>query len=655
MSELKTNLEAILQEKQTKILPENIKKDVQIFDVIGTLEPGEPTSAGVKLFETEEEMQADVTAKEGDLAVIYRSESQNMTADTQTQYITFPETVTLPEAFTDSVSVMIRAVDESQMFDGDIRLSKSMFRFNGYSETGMIRATYTSDDGISYTREEFIGADGELTNPVDLGTIVKFDMVEEWNDALGYFMKVDGSAFNGLFEYKALTKLDNCITLTDVLDNVLYILPATNPEEYSDKKDFLHVLYLIKSVKLRGKIKNVLVYEPMDYCILYNANAISGTTGDNVHTLLQDNNGCYVGGDEYKELDSTHNDEIGLVIEKYVNSTLSDKSVFTKKELFDKRIKIGINNTNWSYCKYEFDILQDYDLTAVGSYSLSRTYNSDVFEFGTNSTSKTSKCVYDGVFNADVTPKMTYIETATEIVNYTSYVIAPNQYTLTSSNQLLPNISAYGKNGNITGDDSSFDWLNIPTDLTKNYFGITDWEDCLDINTSKNIVPITIFTNVNTEISSNLNKMYLTEEDYNTLKHKYPDADLSDISMYDILIYPINAKVDPSYEIPNTENLPYCYYMDDRAMNYTYIMFTDRLMKNKTFVRMPYYVDYAMMRGNNQFICFTNDELTIVDIDGTLHTLDGFAIGGTSQMTNAMFSENMQYLYFGVRQRNMGY
>lgn len=38
MSELKTNLQEILQEKQDKIIPENIKKDIQIFDVIGTYE-----------------------------------------------------------------------------------------------------------------------------------------------------------------------------------------------------------------------------------------------------------------------------------------------------------------------------------------------------------------------------------------------------------------------------------------------------------------------------------------------------------------------------------------------------------------------------------------------------------------------------------------
>lgn len=38
MSDLKTNLQEILQEKQDKIIPENIKKDVQIFDITGTYE-----------------------------------------------------------------------------------------------------------------------------------------------------------------------------------------------------------------------------------------------------------------------------------------------------------------------------------------------------------------------------------------------------------------------------------------------------------------------------------------------------------------------------------------------------------------------------------------------------------------------------------------
>ena len=41
---LQNNLDQILQEKNTKLLPENIKKDVQIFDIVGTLEEGIDTS-----------------------------------------------------------------------------------------------------------------------------------------------------------------------------------------------------------------------------------------------------------------------------------------------------------------------------------------------------------------------------------------------------------------------------------------------------------------------------------------------------------------------------------------------------------------------------------------------------------------------------------
>ena len=44
MTELETNLQNILNEKDTKILPENIKEGIQVFDVIGTYRGGTDTS-----------------------------------------------------------------------------------------------------------------------------------------------------------------------------------------------------------------------------------------------------------------------------------------------------------------------------------------------------------------------------------------------------------------------------------------------------------------------------------------------------------------------------------------------------------------------------------------------------------------------------------
>lgn len=220
MSELKTNLEAILQEKQDKIIPENIKKDVQIFDVIGTYEgSGSSSNGDVKLFETVEEMQADENSKEGDLAVVYRNKMQNMTADSQTQYITFPETVILPEAFTGNVNGRLLAIDSSVMFDGNIRLNQTSFRFDGYSENGMIRVEYSSSDGITYTRTRFSGNREDLTNPVDLGTIVKYKSMESWNDAMGYFMQIGGNVFEGLYQAQSYPALFNMKYNVDIMYN----------------------------------------------------------------------------------------------------------------------------------------------------------------------------------------------------------------------------------------------------------------------------------------------------------------------------------------------------------------------------------------------------------------------------------------------------
>ena len=253
MSDLKTNLQKILQEKQDKIIPENIKKDVQIFDVTGTYEGSGSTIGGeVKLFETEEEMQADENPQDGDLAIVYREEIQNMTVDTQTQYITFPETVTLPEAFTGDAFCMLRAVDETAMFEGQVMLNQSMFDFNGYTNTDIIRVSYISSDGITYNRDEFMGDSGDLTNPVDLGTIIHCEMPEEWNDNMGYFMQIGGNVFNGLYTYTIGITLDNYINFVNIVDTTIVmnethssIMEQTWNGNYDDKSYNLDILKTI--------------------------------------------------------------------------------------------------------------------------------------------------------------------------------------------------------------------------------------------------------------------------------------------------------------------------------------------------------------------------------------------------------------------------
>ena len=102
-----TNRERI---EQNNTLLEDIKTQIQNLPEAGG-------SGDIKLFETKETMQADTTAQEGDLAVVYRSELKNATVDSRFQTATFPETVVLDTAFTGYVNVRYRAVDSSKMFD----------------------------------------------------------------------------------------------------------------------------------------------------------------------------------------------------------------------------------------------------------------------------------------------------------------------------------------------------------------------------------------------------------------------------------------------------------------------------------------------------------------------------------------------------------
>ena len=63
MSELKEALINISEEKRTKIIPENIKKGVKIFDVEGTLETTAEEEGPSK-----EELQARIAELEAEIA-----------------------------------------------------------------------------------------------------------------------------------------------------------------------------------------------------------------------------------------------------------------------------------------------------------------------------------------------------------------------------------------------------------------------------------------------------------------------------------------------------------------------------------------------------------------------------------------------------------
>ena len=440
MSQLLDELNLILQEKQDKIKPENIKKGIQIFDIEGTYEGN---SGDVKLFETEEQMQQDPNANEGDLAVVYREEIQNMTADSQTQFITFPETVTLPQALTESYYCRLRATDPSKMFDGNIMLDQNSFRFDGFTDTGMIRVSYTSSDGITYTREEFTGDNGELTNPVDLGTSIQCEMVEEWNDNFGYFMQIGGNVFEGLFEYETTTEqLNNdYIVLSNDFGTKLIKSINIESKEGPSISNTYEVYVYINSFETSSEIKHgYQVYIPKDYTLIYNFQATKGEQCRFINGLIytQDNK-MYIWGNNFHTDNSEYYNDISCIIETYENKTLVSTNTYTYKQLLDMSILLRNTGSYWlDYYYSEFNLPEEYSIENLYGYKTKiKTIQYDAI---------IKK--YEGEFiNLPLDVSSTYLDASvcSNELLYMAYIQVTSQ--LTTTKDLVYNSIYYGKDG----------------------------------------------------------------------------------------------------------------------------------------------------------------------------------------------------------------
>ena len=273
------------------IVAENIKKDVTILGVTGTYEGSSSPTEGVKQFSTVEEMNNSTGNKEGDLAVVYRSEVQNAQVDSKFQTATFPDTVVLDSAITDYVGIRYSAVDSSVTFDCMGSLDSSNFYMAYYTEkSGTINIQYTSSDGITYTRTDTNG------NPVDFGTEIYYEMTEYWNDAIGKFIQTRGMYFDGLYEYKTYittdlvtlrglntTETNQTIKLPDISEYVknssantaIFVKNTIAPEEFDYKTPYVipSDYYIVTTNKIMRVVRN----GSGDYKLGINSNVPSAT------------------------------------------------------------------------------------------------------------------------------------------------------------------------------------------------------------------------------------------------------------------------------------------------------------------------------------------------------------------------------------------
>lgn len=190
MSDLSDKLLEIKRQKDEYILPENLKKNITIFNVTGTYDGG--LADGVKLFNTVEEMNNDSSASLGDYAIVYGNNIQPLTQGTSFNKLQIPKQVILDTSFTGSVDYTIY---ETQSYSRlQIFMNQNYFNAMYEGEDDYIYvAEYNSDDGITYNRVSSFDTytfSNEFTE--SYGT---------WNDIIGKFLGIGGMKYEGLYQY----------------------------------------------------------------------------------------------------------------------------------------------------------------------------------------------------------------------------------------------------------------------------------------------------------------------------------------------------------------------------------------------------------------------------------------------------------------------
>ena len=236
----------------------------QIKTTIDNL-PSAGSASGVKLFETEEAMQADTTAKEGDLAVVYRSEIKSISNGDVITSITFPKTVVFDTAITSSYYGRLRNSSEPRIYL-DIQLDAS--RFMLYDMYGTIpEIEYSSTDGITYTRTD----SNEDTYEIGETTVKNLD------EHICKFMQVGGYVFEGLFQYTNTVDGNTLKVYKDIHSTGSTI---TGTEYELDMRPYTNkILELVGDTSVSAKMIGIIglnghIYMVRTYADQYTLNAV---------------------------------------------------------------------------------------------------------------------------------------------------------------------------------------------------------------------------------------------------------------------------------------------------------------------------------------------------------------------------------------------
>lgn len=396
------------------------------------------TLKGARYYATEEEMYADTTPVEDDMAVVYNVTTEPLVNEMSVKTISFPKKVVLDTAITRSDGGQIMG------YENDIYLNLRV----GYSATrvyihdmmeGTITVEYTSEDGITYTKTN--GPD-----EYDLGGYVTVDDFEDLLSVLGPFILKTEPYFGGVFKFTLNTAVPGTWAKMDFIKN-----------EVTDKYYYLPEIFTEPDASNRTPLIVVTEEELDSSGLFYNIKKCTSYINHrstNVDLYCLADNKYYI----VTEVLGTGSDT-----SKKTNITTYDFSLDNPivEELSYSDVDIGemtclgyrINGSDTSWKKYI--------LGEVSSTSQLITTNHGGYVVHTSVTTDTmgSSTPLEIITNLQLSQQL----------HVDKYLPASTQFTLTESNQLLPDVSAFGKDGVITGDGSIYDNLDGDEVLMKLY------------------------------------------------------------------------------------------------------------------------------------------------------------------------------------------
>ena len=603
------------------ISPENIKKDVTILGVTGTYE----SSGGMKTFDSIEDMDADPDCKIGDTCVVLTPNVYKTFAEfPKMSSIYAPETITLEEPIDIVNSRSISSGGWEENFAMQFFINNNIPTINvSYSNMDTYTSyiiTYQSNDGQEWTRTQI--------PDTAIDDVFIFPASIDWSTVSGYstfdLMSVFGQYIN---DFKGIYKANS------VNDNGrAYYLSVSNNEFVVNNEHTVDDTDIVTNAIVAKNAVDTSTLSSKYFSICYNP-----TTNEYLFIITKNQQYYHVANNSYI---ATYQDNL------YICSDSRYSTGAWQSETYDiyKVIVNGNTSTVTSSEKITTHDLQ-YDDTSDYSYRFIQIPSgyyyidgySNIYLDGSGYNNDNVHLCNDTrlrQFSSPTTASSSMITLSTPIPQKGQYSPLQTQFTLSDASKLYVGQVAFGATGEVIGTNG-YTWEEIPSDITKNYVGVDSWDKLQGVRVSKTSPDVNMIYNSGFDIGvpTYQNSRGLTEAEKNILTIAYPDVTSDTLNGY-------WSKITlPSDVCPFKDNNAVIYKQNPYDYTYLYYAYGDENGLTD-FVRVVYgnSTDYKI---DNILLRCTNNTVTVMDIPN--NTTDD--ISTTKGNGKIGLSANKRYLY----------